>query len=129
VARTAALIVEALVVVAAVATIARPPLRRRVVRCDCHSNLCCLLTTGIAVGALGGIWVHFIPCIWWACDWGPYDGEAVSGGIMFVGGSLIGALGALCVSWPVSSQAALPSRGEAWRNSTAVAERVICIHL
>ena len=29
------------------------------------------------MGCLFGIWVHFVPCIWWTCDWGPYDGEGV----------------------------------------------------
>ena len=26
------------------------------------------------IGCLGGIWLHFIPCIWWTCDWGLHDG-------------------------------------------------------
>jgi len=27
------------------------------------------------VGCLIGTWFHFIPCIWWTCDWGYYDGQ------------------------------------------------------
>ena len=30
-----------------------------------------------------GLAIHFIPCIWWSCDWGFYDGQAVRGGIWF----------------------------------------------
>ena len=34
-----------------------------------------------------GLWIgfaaHFIPCIWWTCDWGYYDGKAIRGGIWF----------------------------------------------
>ena len=28
-----------------------------------------------------GFFVHFIPCIWWSCDWGFYDGQGIRGGI------------------------------------------------
>jgi hypothetical protein len=30
------------------------------------------------------LWVHFIPCFWWSCDWGEYDGAAIRGGIWFI---------------------------------------------
>ena len=31
------------------------------------------------VGCLAGFWFHFIPCIWWTCDFGPNDGQDVRG--------------------------------------------------
>ena len=37
----------------------------------------------VAVGCLAGLWLHFIPCFWWTCDWGVNDGEGVRGGIWF----------------------------------------------
>lgn len=30
-----------------------------------------------------GIFVHFLPCLSWTCDWGPRDQEGVRGGIWF----------------------------------------------
>ena len=35
-------------------------------------------------GCFIGLWIHFIPCAWWTCDWGEYDGAGVRGGIWFV---------------------------------------------
>jgi len=32
---------------------------------------------------LVGLYVHFVPCIWWTCDWGDHDGEGVRGAIWF----------------------------------------------
>lgn len=32
---------------------------------------------------LVGLYVHFIPCIWWTCDWGDNDGEGIRGAIWF----------------------------------------------
>ena len=36
-----------------------------------------------------GLWastvLHFMPCIWWSCDWGYYDGAAIRGGLWFGG--------------------------------------------
>lgn len=47
-----------------------------------------VIFTGVAwaffCACLFGIWLHFIPCIWWTCDWGPHDGEGIRGGIWFV---------------------------------------------
>lgn len=36
------------------------------------------------ISCLCGMWLHFIPCIWWSCDWGYYDGQGVRGGIWFI---------------------------------------------
>ena len=61
----------------------------------------------VLVGLLIGLFIHFIPCIWWTCvqqhprvpparplswpparahrcDWGEHDGAAVRGGIWFI---------------------------------------------
>ena len=38
----------------------------------------------VVFGCLAGLWLHFVPCIWWTCDWGPFDGEGVRGAIWFV---------------------------------------------
>jgi hypothetical protein len=42
-----------------------------------YFGLCFLL--GCAIG----LFVHFIPCLWWTCDWGPHDGAAIRGAIWF----------------------------------------------
>ena len=34
-------------------------------------------------GFLFGFWLHFIPCIWWKCDWNETDCEQVRGAIWF----------------------------------------------
>lgn len=34
-------------------------------------------------GCLLGIFLHFLPCFSWSCDWGPGDNEGVRGGIWF----------------------------------------------
>ena len=31
----------------------------------------------VLIGLLGGFWAHFIPCIWWTCDLGYYDGQGM----------------------------------------------------
>ena len=45
----------------------------------------CMTPAIIAGGCILGLWLHFVPCIWWTCDWGPHDGEGVRGGIWFLG--------------------------------------------
>ena len=35
------------------------------------------------VACLIGIWVHFVPCLWWTCDWGDGDREGIRGAIWF----------------------------------------------
>lgn len=39
----------------------------------------------IVFGFLFAFFLHFLPCIWWTCDMGYYDGEQVRGYIWFVG--------------------------------------------
>ena len=39
------------------------------------------LVLAIAFGCGIGLFLHFIPCIWWTCDWGPHDGQGIRGGI------------------------------------------------
>eukprot|EP01006_Ploeotia_vitrea_P019661 TRINITY_DN51886_c0_g1_i1.p1 TRINITY_DN51886_c0_g1~~TRINITY_DN51886_c0_g1_i1.p1 ORF type:complete len:217 (+),score=13.29 TRINITY_DN51886_c0_g1_i1:44-694(+) len=31
-----------------------------------------------------GLFLHFICCIWWTCDWSEHDGAGVRGGIWFI---------------------------------------------
>ena len=44
----------------------------------------CSFLWAFSVACLVGMWVHFIPCIWWTCDWGDNDGEGVRGAIWFI---------------------------------------------
>lgn len=37
----------------------------------------------VLVGCVFGIWVHFLPCIVWTCDWGQGDNEGVRGALWF----------------------------------------------
>jgi len=39
-------------------------------------------------GLVLSLWLHFIPCWFWTCDWGPHDGEGFRGLIWFI-------------SWPI----------------------------
>ena len=47
----------------------------------------CIMWNGFGGPFFFGLWVglfvHFIPCIWWTCDWGYYDGYGIRGGIWF----------------------------------------------
>ena len=47
----------------------------------------------IALGLFFGLWFHFIPCIWWTCDWGDYDGENTRGTMWFVPWAVISIVG------------------------------------
>ena len=72
-----------------VAIICAVPFARRCC-CKVHRNPLGLLTVqAIGVGFAVSIFVHFIPCIWWTCDWGPSDGEGIRGGIWFILWALI----------------------------------------
>ena len=44
----------------------------------------------VVIGLVASLWLHFIPCIWWTCDWSSSDGAAVRGGIWFIGWLVIG---------------------------------------
>lgn len=55
-----------------------------------------LIVKAIVLGFIVGMFVHFIPCLWWTCDWGPNDGQGVRGGIWFISGAIIGVI-VLCM--------------------------------
>ena len=38
----------------------------------------------VLFSVFAGIWLHFWPCIFWTCDWGPYDGASFRGSILFL---------------------------------------------
>ena len=90
--RTASLVFDGLLLAAVLLVLCVPLLRHRAARCPTTSNMCCLITTAILIGVFGGMWLHFVPCIWWTCDWGPYDGQGVRGGIWLIGGILLAIL-------------------------------------
>ena len=58
-------------------------------------NGCLILTKALVVGCIIGLFLHFIPCIWWTCDWGEYDGQGVRGAIWFTTWAVV-ALAILC---------------------------------
>lgn len=49
-----------------------------------RSSACLLVMQSVLTGLVVGLFIHFIPCLWWTCDWGPDDGQAIRGGIWFV---------------------------------------------
>ena len=70
-------------------------------RCDISINdikhinyeSCCIGSTqngilnviiAIMFGCGIGLFLHFIPCIWWTCDWSANDGQGIRGGIWFI---------------------------------------------
>ena len=53
-------------------------------RCCLRNNKASRWGWPILIGLLFSLWLHFIPCIFWTCDWGPYDGAGVRGGIWFI---------------------------------------------
>lgn len=53
---------------------------RKMMRC-LNWNIC---VSPCFFGLATGLAVHFIPCIWWTCDWGYYDGEGIRGAIWFI---------------------------------------------
>eukprot|EP00918_Siedleckia_nematoides_P052258 GHVU01114213.1.p1 GENE.GHVU01114213.1~~GHVU01114213.1.p1 ORF type:complete len:225 (+),score=10.28 GHVU01114213.1:266-940(+) len=63
----------------------------------------------VVVALLGsfvfGLWLHFIPCIIWTCDWGPSDGEQIRGIIWLVGTAVC-----LCVLMGLSTTVVLTWR-------------------
>mmetsp|Transcript_22014 Transcript_22014/g.47405 ORF Transcript_22014/g.47405 Transcript_22014/m.47405 type:complete len:131 (-) Transcript_22014:410-802(-) len=98
--RIGALIIDALALTLLFAMVAIAPLRKKVLCASvCYTNLCCLIFVVVLAGVLGGMWCHFIPCIWWTCDWGANDGEGVRGAIWFISGILLALIAsiALCL--------------------------------
>ena len=69
------------------------PSTRRLILVDSWKICCCCcheVIKGAVLGFVIGMFLHFIPCLWWTCDWGEYDGEAVRGMIWFITGPIIG---------------------------------------
>lgn len=46
----------------------------------------------ILQGCLWGIWLHFLPCLKWTCDWGEGDEEGIRGAIWFISWAVISIL-------------------------------------
>ena len=40
-----------------------------------HDVVYAIVFGAIVNSCLVGLYVHFIPCLWWTCDWGEHDGE------------------------------------------------------
>ena len=55
-----------------------------------------LILQAVVIGLVGSLWLHFWPCLFWTCDWGPGDGQGVRGAIWFIGWGVISAIW-LCV--------------------------------
>ena len=51
---------------------------------DSSLRRCSIIVLTFFAACLFGMYLHFIPCIWWTCDWGPHDGEGVRGAIWFI---------------------------------------------
>jgi hypothetical protein len=66
--------VSALVYLALLPIICAIPVVRR---CCLRNNKASRWGWPILIGLLFSLWLHFIPCIFWTCDWGPYDGAGV----------------------------------------------------
>lgn len=66
----------------------------------CNLGIACVL----------GTWVHFIPCIWWTCDFSINDNAGIRGGIWFALWALLFLLSLLSCAKPegclVTSQSA-----------------------
>ena len=74
--------------------------------CRIHRTPMWLLTLqAVGVGCIVGLAVHFVPCIWWTCDWGPNDGEGVRGAIWFIVWAIT-AVGICCRAQYSSEEAA-----------------------
>lgn len=44
-----------------------------------HCSKLFVVARFLFVVGLAGFWLHFVPCFWWACDWGSEDGQQVRG--------------------------------------------------
>ncbi|KAL1503126.1 hypothetical protein AB1Y20_011189 [Prymnesium parvum] len=97
--RWAALLFDGVVLLLVLASAFVPCLRQYVCppcsRWGKDSGVCQRLVLPVLLGLLCGVWLHFVPCIWWTCDWGEHDGQAVRGGLWFATWALVTA--ALCV--------------------------------
>jgi hypothetical protein len=66
--------------------VAVPPSRRLICYSpwDACGQSCGVVVRAVVLGFVWSVFAHFIPCIWWTCDWGAHDGQAVRGAIWFV---------------------------------------------
>lgn len=102
--RVGALIFDAVVLVCVVVyAVMRTQCPRQSMRpcsnCKLLESVCHRFMMPIFIGFLCGIWLHFIPCIWWTCDWGDNDGEGIRGGIWFVTWGIVTVVLWLSRSW------------------------------
>ena len=51
---------------------------------------CSSIGLSVVAGFIMGMMIHFIPCIWWTCDWGDSDNEGMRGAIWFISGIAFG---------------------------------------
>jgi hypothetical protein len=68
------------------------------------SDNCARTVQAICVGCVIGLFIHFIPCIWWTCDWGPSDGQAIRGGIWFLVWAIVSSWLLCCRSSPAGRE-------------------------
>lgn len=77
--RVSALVVVGVGTAAILLLLLHAPARGCCTRCSSKHRWTWPILNGLAIS----LYLHFIPCIWWTCDWGPHDGEGVRGGIWF----------------------------------------------
>ena len=67
-----------------------------------HDVAYAIVFGAIVNSCLVGLYAHFVPCLWWTCDWGDHDGEGVRGAIWFTLWALLGVISIVssCVSSP-----------------------------
>ena len=95
--RIGGLVIVSLFIIA-VAVICAIPASRNVC-CRLHRRPVWLLVLqAVGVGFLIALSAHFVPCVWWTCDWGPSDGQGVRGAIWFGGWGLL-SLGICCYAF------------------------------
>ena len=67
-----------------------------------QSRVCSVfnIVMALIMGFAFAFFAHFVPCVWWTCDWGYYDGEQIRGYIWFIGwpsfSTFFFILGAVC---------------------------------
>ena len=97
--RIVALVLDGVLLLLALVIVTVPRCRNRV--CNTLASgqrpLGYTILSSIAIGGIGGVWWYFLPCIWWTCDAGPYDGHGVRIGALCVCGSLLGLVACACL--------------------------------
>ena len=89
--------------VALIVCLALPHCRRRFLSPADRKQPGRLALQAVLVGLVVSLWLHFIPCIFWTCDWGASDGQGVRGAIWF------GAWGLIAGAYVVASCYCQPS--------------------